>query len=586
MTPTCGPSCGLHRLIRKHRADIFLPTRSRDYWLGGFANLGTGARYVMRMGITRDLPDTIKERLRYGTFPDGIVVNAEAVRQSLIRYSWVKADRVRVIYNGVDTTPVTPLPPLKQPGEFLILAAGRVESDKGFDILVEAMALAVKRAPELRCVIYGRGDMEKALFQRIGELRLDDHVRLGGFTTTLGGALAQADLAVSSSYREGVSNFILESWSAGVPIIATAIPGSAEIVTDGVRGRLVPPGEPVAMAEAIVEAFQHPEKRAAWIAAGREAIANTFNWTDNGHQSGSIFRGIVTLGNCVLVSVSVRAGCARNELYLGFSERRAEPAPTQHRFIHRSSFLVHRWLHGYLPQIHKSFQALPGAARGDGDLHAVLRGLQRAFAVAGGAGVERHLSARQGQQRGGSAGAGGGNGRVVRNAEGVVVASDRRRRPHQHAAAAVRDADHRLCDQECLRLRADAFRVVRRAADDPRLARPRVRSHGAAAVHVLRQAAHGRADEQHHERRERDQRHLPARVYAGGARSADGAHAARDSVFDFVAAHDAGARHRAALRFHLPRHGQEPEAQERPHPGAAGRAVVALAGGDFAARGW
>ena len=79
----------------------------------------------MRMGITRDLPDTIKERLRYGTFPDGIVVNAEAVRQSLIRYPWVKADRVRVVYNGVDTAPATAaLPPLKKPGEFLMLAAG------------------------------------------------------------------------------------------------------------------------------------------------------------------------------------------------------------------------------------------------------------------------------------------------------------------------------------------------------------------------------------------------------------------------------------------------------------------------------
>jgi glycosyltransferase involved in cell wall biosynthesis len=270
----------LRRLIRSHRADIFLPTRSRDYWLGGFANLGLPARYVMRMGITRDLRNTIKERLRYGAFPDGIVVNAEAVRQSLIRYPWVKADRVRVIYNGVDaTTTNSEMPPLKQPGEFLIVAAGRVESDKGFDMLIEALALAVPRAPELRCVIFGRGDMEKPLLHRISELGLEKHVRLGGFTTALGSALAQADLAVSSSYREGVSNFILESWSAGVPIIATAIPGSAEIVTDGVRGRLVPPGEPAAMAGAIVEAVEHPEKRAAWAAAGREAIATTFNWT-------------------------------------------------------------------------------------------------------------------------------------------------------------------------------------------------------------------------------------------------------------------------------------------------------------------
>ena len=275
----------LHRLIRRRQTDVIVPTRSRDYWLAGFARIGTRARYVMRMGITRELPHTIKEHLRYGVFPDGMVVNAEAVRESLIRHSWIKAERIRVIYNGVDVPESRGgMPPLKRAGEFLIIAAGRLGSDKGFDVLIEALALALKDVPSLRAVIFGRGEMEEELHHLISLRGLEDHVSLGGFTNALASALAQADLAVSASYREGISNFILESWSAGVPVIATAIPGSAEIVTDGVRGKLVPPGDPQRMSEAIVAAYHHPEWRAAWSAEGKKAIQSTFNWNRMGEQ--------------------------------------------------------------------------------------------------------------------------------------------------------------------------------------------------------------------------------------------------------------------------------------------------------------
>ena len=275
----------MHRFLKRNDVDIILPTRSRDYWLAGFARMGTRAKYVMRMGITRELRDTIKERLRYGVFPDGIVVNAEAVKQSIARYPWVKAERIRVIYNGVDSeVSGEALPPLKRDGDFLIVAAGRVESDKGFDVLVNAAAIAIRDIPNLRVVIFGRGDREDPLRQQVTELGLNGVVRLGGFTTNLPAALAQADLAVSSSYREGVSNFILEAWSAGTPIIATAIPGSAEIVTDGIRGRLVPVGNAEAMSNAILEAYRQPMLRDKWREAGRAAITETFNWNHMGES--------------------------------------------------------------------------------------------------------------------------------------------------------------------------------------------------------------------------------------------------------------------------------------------------------------
>ena len=297
-----GTVLALRKLLKERDADIFLPTRSRDYWLGGFANWGLRSKYVMRMGITRTMPNTIKNRWRYGKFPDGIVVNAHAVKESLIQHPWVDANKIRVIYNGVDAETPTETTPrdlnltsrdLPVAGGFLVIAAGRIETDKGFDILIDALAIATRHEPSIRGVIYGLGDQVDILERRIREHNLTDRVRLGGFTKNLAGELRNADLAVSSSYREGVSNFILESWSAGCPIIATSIEGSAEIVTDGIRGRLIPPGNSEKMAEAILEAFRNPELRATWIANGKRAIAETFNWQRMGEELEKFFEELI-----------------------------------------------------------------------------------------------------------------------------------------------------------------------------------------------------------------------------------------------------------------------------------------------------
>lgn len=285
----------LHRILKKEQIDIFLPTRSRDYWLGGFAAMGTRARYVMRMGITRTLPNTIKERLRYGTFPDGIIVNAEAVKESLIKHPWVKGERIRVIYNGVDRQEHQPKDASRNSQEILVLGAGRVETEKGFDVLIDAIALAVKQEPRLICEIWGSGDQIDPLNAKIASLDLAEHVRLRGFSNNITKELARAQIAVSSSYREGISNFILESWAAEVPLVATAIEGSAEIVHDRKRGVLVPPGDATAMSKAILEMARDEKLRENCVAGGKAAIENTHNWDVMGKRMEEFLEELLNL---------------------------------------------------------------------------------------------------------------------------------------------------------------------------------------------------------------------------------------------------------------------------------------------------
>jgi glycosyltransferase involved in cell wall biosynthesis len=159
-----------------------------------------------------------------------------------------------------------------------------LEHEKGFHILIDALALAIKQKPNIRAKIFGEGSEFPHLQKQISTLGLQDKIRLAGFTSNLSAALAHADLAVSPSFREGISNFILESWSAGVPIIATAIEGSAEIVHDNIRGKLVPPGDVEQMSDAILFAFRNPDARAQWIEGGKKAVEEVHNWERMGEK--------------------------------------------------------------------------------------------------------------------------------------------------------------------------------------------------------------------------------------------------------------------------------------------------------------
>jgi glycosyltransferase involved in cell wall biosynthesis len=151
------------------------------------------------------------------------------------------------------------------------------------------MALAIQHEPRLRCEIWGKGDQRDVLIERVRTLGLEDKISLPGFTPGIAPKLQNADIAVSSSYREGISNFILESWAAGVPLIATAIEGSAEIVHHRARGLLIPPGNSQKMSEAILEMVRDTRLRETCISGGKDAIRTTHNWTTMAEKMEKLF---------------------------------------------------------------------------------------------------------------------------------------------------------------------------------------------------------------------------------------------------------------------------------------------------------
>ena len=159
--------------------------------------------------------------------------------------------------------------------EFLWLAAGRLEAVKDYPTLLEAMA----RAPEnARLVIAGDGPLRDGLVELAARLGLDGRVRFLGFEADVTRWMQAADAFVLSSRWEGLPMGLLEAGACALPVVATDVQGTGEVVVDGVTGTLVAAGDAVALAEAMTRVMQAPEvERLAMGTRARQRVIEKFS---------------------------------------------------------------------------------------------------------------------------------------------------------------------------------------------------------------------------------------------------------------------------------------------------------------------
>ena len=153
-----------------------------------------------------------------------------------------------------------------------LLAMGRLHPNKGFDVLLRAIALL----PRGHLYLAGAGPEEAALRALAVELGVIDQVSFLGWRRDIGPLLAAADVFICSSRHEPLGNIVLEAWSAAKPVIAAAARGPSELISDGKDGVLVPREDAPALAAAIASLAGNPERAAALALAGRAHFATTF----------------------------------------------------------------------------------------------------------------------------------------------------------------------------------------------------------------------------------------------------------------------------------------------------------------------
>ncbi len=192
------------------------------------------------------------------------------------------ASRALCIYNGIDTQRFSTAepgdPPRAREGECVVGFAGRLIHGKGHDHLIQALARARSSRP-LHVRIAGEGPQRARLRALARSLRVEDRVELVGLTHDMPAFWRSVDVAVvpSAEFTEACPMTPLEAMAAGKPVVATRNGGLPEIVLDGVTGRLVAPGDPQALAQALVHYAENEQSAARHGAAGRTRIEQCFD---------------------------------------------------------------------------------------------------------------------------------------------------------------------------------------------------------------------------------------------------------------------------------------------------------------------
>jgi glycosyltransferase involved in cell wall biosynthesis len=234
---------------------------------------------------------------------DRIVAPSESLRDELIAAGFPES-RIEVIVNGV------PIPPPRDGASRsearvalaevnpdlavydlapVVLFTGRLHAGKGLHDLIRAWPTVLQSHPEARLWLIGEGPERDALYESIVDAGLRGQVLMPGAFDDVQDLLAAADLFVLPSYQEGLSIALLEAMAAGVPVVASDIPGNRALIRHGVEGRLVPPGNPEALAASIVESLSERLLARTQAAAARRRVVSEFSLEQSARHHLTLF---------------------------------------------------------------------------------------------------------------------------------------------------------------------------------------------------------------------------------------------------------------------------------------------------------
>jgi glycosyltransferase involved in cell wall biosynthesis len=253
-----------NRWLRQERPDVVHAHLPHAAWLARWSRLGLSAFQAPALIDTLHSSSTGAWRRRLGYrlsnwLPDKITAVSLAVAQTHLAAGMVSLGKLTVLPNGVDVDTWRPDAAVRREigagDEFLWLAVGRLDPVKDYATLLQAMTKLPERA---RLFIAGEGPLQDDLHQLSARLGLEHRVRFLGFEPSVKRWMQAADGFVLSSRWEGLPMALLEAAACALPAVATDVPGTREVISQGRTGWLTPAGDTDRLGEAMTAMMQTP----------------------------------------------------------------------------------------------------------------------------------------------------------------------------------------------------------------------------------------------------------------------------------------------------------------------------------------
>jgi glycogen(starch) synthase len=238
-----------------------------------------------------------------GQEAEAVICCSQHVREELVQQYHVAPERIALVPCGVAADQFAVRGDLAgfrrvfaAPEDRLVLYVGRLDQEKGLPVLLQAFAHVWTVEPRARLVLAGKGVLQEELQRRAAELGVGERVSFVGYVTgdALAGVYRTAEVLTVPSLYEPFGMVALEGMVCGIPVVVADTGGLREIVTDGVTGLRVPPGDAPALAQALLRVLSDEALASRLGQTGQQHAHQAYNWTDLARQTVAVYAACLT----------------------------------------------------------------------------------------------------------------------------------------------------------------------------------------------------------------------------------------------------------------------------------------------------
>jgi glycosyltransferase involved in cell wall biosynthesis len=217
---------------------------------------------------------------------DAYLVNCEAITAELVSRGRLPRAKIGVVPNGIDLAGLPPFAAERtaarraaglDPARRLVAQVGRLAPQKDYPTFLGAAATVAAAVPDVDFLVVGEGGLRAELEALVRARGLSGRVRFLGLRNDVPAILAGVDVLALTSRFEGFPNVVMEAMATGAVVVASDVGGCRELVVPGETGLIVPPGDPAAVAAAVLRVLRDPPRAAQMAAAARRRVEREFD---------------------------------------------------------------------------------------------------------------------------------------------------------------------------------------------------------------------------------------------------------------------------------------------------------------------